>query len=165
MGLPAAAALGVRLAAVTVTAPAAARPVPSRSRRMAGPASGALLAGSATGFLYLVNPHSHQVFLPCPFRLITGLYCPFCGGLRMVHDLVHGHLVAALHDDALALPLLLIAAAAWLNVAVGRWGRRAGGPGGRGARPGWPWPRGVGVPGALALVRNLPFGPFTALHP
>jgi len=87
----------------------------------------------------VVNPHAHQVFLPCPFRLVTGLYCPFCGGLRMVHDLAHGQVIQALHDDALALPLLLFAVAAWLNVAVGAgaagpWSRCAGlhGYGGRG---------------------------------
>ncbi|MBV9796226.1 MAG: DUF2752 domain-containing protein [Actinobacteria bacterium] len=138
------------------------RPRPSRSRRLAAPASEALLAGAATGFLYLVNPHAHQVFLPCPFRLLTGCYCPFCGGLRMVHDLAHGQLVAALHDDALALPLLLIAVAAWLNVAVGRWRGR---PVVRVRRPGWLWPAMVVVLVAWTVLRNLPFRPFTALHP
>ena len=130
-----------------------------------GPVSagqGPVLAGAATGFLYLVNPHAHQVFLPCPFRLITGLYCPFCGGLRMVHDLAHGQLVAALHDDALALPLLAIAVLAWLNVAVGSW---LGRPVVRVRRPGWLWPAVVVVLVAWTILRNLPFGPFTALRP
>jgi Protein of unknown function (DUF2752) len=143
--------------------PAAQGPaLPARYRRLAGPASEAVLAGAATGFLYLVNPHAHQVFLPCPFRLITGLYCPFCGGLRMVHDLAHGQLVAALHDDALALPLLAIAVLAWLNVTVGRWRGR---PVVRVRRPGWLWPAVVVVLVAWTVLRNLPFGPFTALRP
>lgn len=136
--------------------------LPPRYRRLAGPASGAVLAGAATGFLYLVSSHAHQVFLPCPFRLITGLYCPFCGGLRMVHDLAHGQLVAALHDDALALPLLAIAVLAWLNVAVGSWRGR---PVVRVRRPGWLWPVVVVVLVAWTVLRNLPFGPFTALRP
>ena len=135
---------------------------PSLARRLAGPAAGALAATTATGFLYLDNPHTHQVFLPCPFRLITGWYCPFCGGLRMVHDLAHGQLVAALHDDALALPLLLIAGAAWLNLVVGRWRGR---PVVRVRRPGWLWPAGAVILIAWTVLRNLPFGPFTALHP
>ena len=29
--------------------------------------------------------------LPCPFHLVTGLDCPFCGGQRMVVELLHGH--------------------------------------------------------------------------
>ena len=129
---------------------------------MAGPASGALAAGAATGLLYLVNPHAHTVFLPCPFRLITGLYCPFCGGLRMVHDLAHGQVAVALHDDALAVPVLLIVAAAWLNVAVGRWRGR---PVVRVRRPGWLWPAVAVILIAWTVLRNLPFGPFSALHP
>jgi hypothetical protein len=134
----------------------------SPARRIAGPASEAVLAGAAAGFLYLVNPHSHQVFLPCPFRALTGLYCPFCGGLRMVHDLAHGQLAAALHDDALALPLLLLAVLAWLNLAVGRWRGR---PVVRVRRPVWLYPALVVVLVAWTVLRNLPFSPFTALHP
>jgi hypothetical protein len=137
-------------------------PLPSPPRRLAGPAAGALAAGAATGFLYLVNPHAHQVFLPCPFRLITGWYCPFCGGLRMVHDLAHGQIVAGLHDDALAVPLLLIAVAAWLNLVIGRWRGR---PVVRVRQPGWRWPAVVVVLVAWTVLRNLPFGPFTALRP
>jgi Protein of unknown function (DUF2752) len=145
-----------------VTAAASGSALPSRFRRLAGPASEAGLAGAAAGFLYLVNPHAHQVFLPCPFRLITGLYCPFCGGLRMVHDLAHGQVVAALHDDALALPLLLIAVLAWANIAVGRW---RGQPVVRMRRPVWLWPAVIVVLVAWTVVRNLPFSPFSALHP
>jgi uncharacterized protein DUF2752 len=135
---------------------------PSRARRLAGPASGALAAVAATGFLSLVSPHAHQVFLPCPFRLITGWYCPFCGGLRMVHDLAHGQVVAALHDDALALPVLVIAVAAWLNLVIGRWRGR---PVVRVRRPGWLWPAVAVILLAWTVLRNLPFGPFTALRP
>ena len=154
-----------------MTAPAAFTPhppsgppgrLPPLPRRLAGPAAGAVAAGAATGFLYLVSPHAHQVFLPCPFRLITGWYCPFCGGLRMVHDLAHGQIVAGLHDDALAVPLLLIAVAAWLNLVIGRW---RGHPVVRVQRPGWLWPAVVVVLVAWTVLRNLPFGPFTALRP
>jgi hypothetical protein len=153
-----------------VTAPAAFSPhpapgppvPPSLARRLAGPASGALAAAAAPGLRYLANPHAHQLFLPCPFRLITGWYCPFCGGLRMVHDLAHGQLVAALHDDALALPVLLIAVAAWLNLVIGRWRGR---PVVRVRRPGWLWPAVAVVLIAWTVLRNLPFGPFSALRP
>lgn len=29
--------------------------------------------------------------LPCPFHILTGLECPFCGGQRMVLALLQGH--------------------------------------------------------------------------
>ena len=131
-------------------------------RRLARPASGALAGGAGAAFGFLVNPHTHQVFLPCPFRLMTGLYCPFCGGLRMVHDLLHGDAARAFHDNALAVPLVAFAALAWLNLAVGYWRGR---PPVRLHRPGWMWPAAVIVLVAWTVVRNLPFAPFTALRP
>lgn len=129
---------------------------------MARPIWGALAGGSVTAFLYLVNPHTHQVFLPCPFRLLTGLYCPFCGGLRMVHDLLHGDLTRALHDNALALPIVAFAALAWLNVAIGCWRGR---PAVRARHPAWMWPAVIAVLVAWTVVRNLPLAPFTVLRP
>ena len=33
--------------------------------------------------------------LPCPFHLLTGLNCHFCGGQRMVVELLHGHVATA----------------------------------------------------------------------
>ncbi len=39
----------------------------------------------------------------CPFKWLTGWNCPFCGGLRMTHDLLHGDLVAAIDDNVLLL--------------------------------------------------------------
>jgi hypothetical protein len=71
--------------------------------------SGALLAG-ALAYVGLVDPHHPDSFFPvCPFRLLTGWNCPACGGLRMVHDVLHGDLAAAISDNVLLLvgiPLL-----------------------------------------------------------
>jgi hypothetical protein len=65
--------------------------------------SGALLAG-AVGYVGLVDPHKPGALYPvCPFRLLTGWNCPFCGGLRMTHDLLHGHLAAAISDNIVLL--------------------------------------------------------------
>jgi hypothetical protein len=71
--------------------------------------SGLLLAG-ALGYIGLVDPHNPSSVYPlCPFKLLTGWNCPLCGGLRMVHDLLHGHLAAGINDNIFALvgiPLL-----------------------------------------------------------
>jgi hypothetical protein len=65
--------------------------------------SAALLAG-ALGYVGLVDPHKpDSVFPLCPFRLLTGWNCPACGGLRMVHDVVHGDLAAAITDNVFLL--------------------------------------------------------------
>jgi Protein of unknown function (DUF2752) len=129
-------------------------------RGIAGPLSEALTAGAATALLFFADPRAHQVFLPCPFRLVTGLYCPFCGGLRMVHDLAHGQVAHAWHDNAVAMPLMVLAALLWLNTAVERWrGRPLTGV------PVWLWPAVAVVLVGWTVVRNLPFSPFTALRP
>lgn len=94
-------------------------PSPGTNRRQLYGAlgTGALLAG-ALGYIGIADPHRpNSVFLACPFKAITGLNCPACGGLRMTHDLLHGDLAAAVVDNLYllaGLPLLL----AWLLL---RW--------------------------------------------
>lgn len=83
----------------------------NRSGLYPGLASGAALLG-AIGYVGLVDPHRPgSLFPPCPFRLVTGWNCPACGGLRMVHDLLHGEFMAALTDNAfllVGLPVLAL---------------------------------------------------------
>jgi hypothetical protein len=71
--------------------------------------TGAVLAG-AIGYIGLVDPHKPDAIFPiCPFRLLTGWNCPACGGLRMIHDVLHGHLAAAITDNVFllfAIPML-----------------------------------------------------------
>jgi len=65
-----------------------------------------LLAG-ALGYVGLVDPHNaHSVYPQCPFKWLTGWNCPFCGGLRMTHDLLHGHLAASVNDNVFVLVLV-----------------------------------------------------------
>lgn len=77
--------------------------------------TGTLLAGGL-GYIAFADPHRPgSLFPPCPFHLLTGWYCPGCGGLRMTHDILHGDLGAALVDNAFllfGLPALL----AWVLV-------------------------------------------------
>jgi Protein of unknown function (DUF2752) len=92
-------------------APGSGRPAARWDRRhlYALLGSGALVAG-ALAYVGLVDPHQPDSFFPvCPFRLLTGWNCPACGGLRMVHDVLHGDLTAAISDNVLLLvgiPLL-----------------------------------------------------------
>jgi hypothetical protein len=92
-------------------------------RRSIAVGTGVLLAG-ALGYVGSVDPHNASSAYPhCPFKWLTGWNCPFCGGLRMTHDLLHGQLAASINDNIfllVGLPLL----AGWLLV---RWqqGRRS----------------------------------------
>ena len=54
-----------------------------------------LLAVCALGFVYLFNPSTSTLYPTCPFYWFTGCYCPGCGSLRALHQLVRGHLAAA----------------------------------------------------------------------
>ncbi|MEU1533302.1 DUF2752 domain-containing protein [Streptomyces fagopyri] len=86
-----------------------------------------LAAGAAgAGYLYVTDPHQPGHVLPrCPFRLVTGLLCPACGGTRMVYDLMHGHFAGAWMDNRallLASPFALALLARWAS--EGLRGRR-----------------------------------------
>ena len=88
---------------------------PPNKRLLGAVGTGAVLVGSLA-YVGLGNPHSSSfVFLPCPFKALTGWNCPACGGLRMTHDLLHGDLTAAVVDNVfllVGLPMLL----AWVLV-------------------------------------------------
>ncbi|MER7704195.1 DUF2752 domain-containing protein [Kitasatospora sp. NPDC097605] len=126
--------------------------VPERLRTAWAPVG--VLAGGAAGSAYLWSrdPHLPGQVLPfCPWRKVTGLECPGCGGTRMAYDLLHGDLAAAWHDNAallLALPLVAAAYLVWLR--HGLAGRRWQPPLGR---------RGtavlLGVATAWTVLRNL----------
>lgn len=62
-----------------------------------------LLAGSI--YLYVFEPGKNGFFPPCMFRALTGFTCPGCGSTRAMHQILHGHFVAAFMLN----PLLLVA--------------------------------------------------------
>ena len=68
-------------------------------------------AAAALTYIAVADPHrSGSIYPPCPFKLLTGLNCPACGGLRMTHDLLYGNLHAAVIDNLFLLvtiPVLL----------------------------------------------------------
>jgi hypothetical protein len=61
------------------------------------------LMGIAAGFtvLYLFKPGLYP-YPRCVFHDLTGLYCPGCGSTRALYQILHGHFLAALHDNAMA---------------------------------------------------------------
>ena len=62
-----------------------------------------LIAGAA--YLFIFEPGKSGFFPICPFRFLTGLTCPGCGGTRALHQLLHGNFETAFTLN----PLLLIA--------------------------------------------------------
>lgn len=94
---------------------------------------------------------THRHVPLCPFRAITGWWCPLCGGLRCADALVHADFAAAFHDNAVLVAALPLLTWAWLD-----WVARA-----RSGRPGRRLSAGGVIAVAVTLVvftvlRNMP---------
>jgi hypothetical protein len=84
------------------------------------------LSGMGTGVfglaaVWMWNPAASGVFPPCPVYVLTGWFCPGCGSLRAIHQLLHGHLLAAFAMNPLAviaLPFLLYGLASHLSFQI-----------------------------------------------
>ncbi len=104
-----ASALGVPVAATT------------RWARLKAPTLAAAAVLGASVLLHLRDPHRGGSWGYCPWLVLTGTYCPGCGGLRAVNDLTDGHLAAAASSNLLfvgSLPLVLFFYGRWV---VDRW--------------------------------------------
>jgi hypothetical protein len=66
--------------------------------------------------LFFFDPAKHGSYPICLFHSLTGWNCPGCGATRAAYQLLHGHLLRALHDNALFVLTLtaLAAQGAWL---------------------------------------------------
>jgi hypothetical protein len=92
------------------------RPAPSLAFFATAALVFAAVAGAA--ILYFFDPTRHSFYPVCQFHLLTGLYCPGCGGTRAAYQLLHGNILLALHDNALfvvSLPLLAARGIWYLN--------------------------------------------------
>ena len=65
--------------------------------------------------LFFFDPAEHGFYPICLFHSLTGLNCPGCGATRSAYQLLHGHLLRALQDNALFVLKLaaLTAQGAW----------------------------------------------------
>jgi hypothetical protein len=93
----------------------------TRWDRIKGPT---LLAGAVLGasvLLHVRDPHQGGSWGYCPWLLLTGTYCPGCGGLRAVNDLTDGDVAAAASSNLLfvvSIPFLVLA---WGRTLTDRW--------------------------------------------
>jgi hypothetical protein len=130
---------------------------------MAAPLAVGAVAAASCVVVALVDPSQPGRYPLCPFYAVTGRWCPGCGSLRGLHQLLNGNVGAALGFNplmVLAAPILVYSWLAWLSRSV------AAGPTlprfGTGART----PLVVLVVVlAFWLLRNLAWAPFTALAP
>ncbi|GAA4226439.1 hypothetical protein FHR32_005891 [Streptosporangium album] len=130
-----------------------------RARALLVPAGVALAAGAAVAFVGAVDPNVPGHYPTCPFLLLTGLYCPGCGGLRAVYALAHGDPVTAFGLNPFLVAMVPLLAFLW-----GRWTLRSwrGGPfDGRAVRPVYVWAFLVSMI-LFWIVRNIPIGEFLA---
>jgi len=83
------------------------------------------LAGAGLGYLAMFDPNRPGHYPACPFLFLTGYYCPGCGGLRALHDLIHGQLAAAWSENLLVVLAVPVVVALWLDWTRNRlWGKR-----------------------------------------
>lgn len=76
--------------------------IPQPALRRALLATASAMIGGFLLLVYHFDPATTEVFPLCPFRYFTGYYCPGCGSIRALHQLLHGHLLIAMSYNPLA---------------------------------------------------------------
>lgn len=123
---------------------------------------GAVTAAAVGAALVLatVDPHQAGHYPTCPFLALTGAYCPGCGSLRAVHDLLHADVAGAVARNPLA--VLTVPVLLWFWVRM--WRDAAGRPTPSPTRlPVWSLWGLLALVIGYAVLRNLPG--WTALSP
>jgi hypothetical protein len=106
---------------------------------------------TAALILFFVDPSGSGFFPPCPFHMLTGLYCPGCGSLRATHQLLHGNFLRATAYNPAIVPALITVGAVCVSKRVR-------------VSPFTPKSLFVAII-VYALLRNLPMWPFALLAP
>ena len=120
-----------------------------KRRRWLWLAAGLVAVGAAA--LYAWPPEKFPFWPPCVFHELTGLYSPGCGNTRAASCLLHGDLAGSLRHNLLLLPALAALAALL-------WRPRLA------ERPAFSLTA-LAVLALFAVLRNLPFAPFSLLAP
>ena len=120
------------------------------------------LAVVAVLMLYFMDPATSRLFPPCPLRYLTGWYCPGCGSLRALHELLRGNPRAAWALNPLTvvlLPFLIYGMASYVLFELrGRYLPRVLLP------AVWIWIL-CAVIISFGVARNIPMHPFELLAP
>ena len=112
-------------------------------------------------FFFVFDPVTVWFFPRCLFHTWTGLYCPGCGSSRAWHQLLHGHVLAALKFNALAVLVAPLVAGLWAGERLMRHADRAID---RRFISVFLWSL-AGAIVAFWLLRNIPVSPFCWLAP
>lgn len=131
----------------------------ARSPRWLAPVAILACFGAAAAYVLAREPvDGAGDVTTCLLKLTTGFDCPGCGGTRAFYYLVQGNLPAAARHHLVfvfAVPFLVYAYVVWAGNRVFRWRLPQ-------LRPG---PLAIGALlislGAYAVLRNLPWAPFT----
>ncbi|MBI3876043.1 MAG: DUF2752 domain-containing protein [Verrucomicrobia bacterium] len=70
--------------------------------------------------LFVFDPAQNSFYPQCAFKRLTGWDCPGCGGLRSVHQLLHGNVRAAFALNPLLFMLTPIGTG-WLAARLRGW--------------------------------------------
>ncbi len=111
------------------------------------------MAAAASLLLFFFEPGHYRFYPRCLFHQTTGLLCPGCGSLRAMHQLLHGHFLAALHLNGL---LVLSVPPACLLAGRSLLCRFKGQPQIPNFHPAWLW-AGLILGILFGILRNLPF--------
>ncbi len=119
------------------------------------------LAIGAFTFVYFLKPGYLGFYPPCPFNYLTGYYCPGCGSMRALHELLHGRFLNALDLN----PLMIVSLPFLMYVYFKEywpWGSPD-----EKSRQLHPWTAKIVLIVILVywVIRNLPWYPFTLLAP
>jgi uncharacterized protein DUF2752 len=136
--------------------------VPSRPRRprvrwlrLAAPVGVLAVTAAAVTYVGSVDPNEQGHYPTCPFLALTGLYCPGCGSLRMVHALAHGDVAGGFGRNPFAFLLIPVLGYLWTRwVTSAIRGETISSPLFRTSMI-WVF---VGFMIVYWVVRNLPFG-------
>lgn len=126
-------------------------------------AAGIFLVFCGSLYVWFFNPTTQGLFPTCPLLNLTGLACPGCGLTRGFHALFHGEFLTALGFNA----MLPIFAAVFLYLLISMFLIAARGRGLPVAKMFHPYALSgfLAVMLSFAVLRNLPFYPFTLLYP